>query len=216
MKTIIKDLRFKNYTNSHFSFIICLIALCLLPISYSFGQEKSHINLQIGYTQNSDSSKMLNAKVTSMDRTPVKDIEVHFYVKRLFGLLPIESSLGNIPTDEKGETVIDLPKKDFPGDTAGNIVIIAKIEENDTYYAVETQSLMKIGVPLKIEKDFFPRALWTPDAPIALILTFLVLIGGVWCAYSFVAFQIYKIKKAGEIGIEKMGKIKQQEIKPIT
>ncbi|MFA6571123.1 MAG: hypothetical protein WCT77_07785 [Bacteroidota bacterium] len=198
MKTIIKNIRFIKFLNSRFIINIFFITLCLLPTTFSFGQENSGIHLQIAYTRNSDSTKMLNAKVTSSDGKPLKDIEVHFYVKRLFGLLPIESSMGNIPTDEKGETSIDLPKKDFPGDTAGNIVIVAKIEENSTNSAIETQSVMKIGVPLKIEKDYFPRTLWAPNAPFALILTFLVLIGGVWCAYSFVAFQVYKIKKAGK------------------
>lgn len=212
MKTYIKEIQLVKYYISHLTFLVLIIVCCLITTNNSIGQDSSQIKMQIGYTQNSDSSKMLTAKVTSLDGTPVKDIEVHFYVKRLFGLLPVESSMGNIPTDEKGETSIDLPKKNFPGDTAGNIIIIAKIEENETYGTVETQSVMKIGAPLKIENDLFPRALWAPNAPLALILTFVVLIGGVWCAYSFVAYQIYKIKKAGEDGLVQLEKIKQQII----
>lgn len=212
MKKYIKYLLFEKYNHNRLSLAIYLIIWFLLATSNSFGLESSPIQMQIGYAQNSDSSKTLNAKVTLSDGTPVKDIEVHFYVKRLFGLLPIESSMGNIPTDEKGETVIDLPKKDFPGDSAGNIIIVAKIEDNETYGNIETQKVLKIGIPLKVETDSFPRALWAPQAPFALILTFVVMIGGVWLIYCFVAFQIHKIKKAGADGIIKKDTIKSDSL----
>jgi hypothetical protein len=43
----------------------------------------------------------------------------------------------------------------------------------------------------------FPRALWSPHAPIPLLATLCCLLGGVWTTYMFVISQIIAIKKGG-------------------
>ncbi len=180
---------------------LCLIFLFSLNSGLSFGAEKvvkvkGPVHIQLGFVQK-DSVKMFTAKVLNTADSAIKGVEVHFYVQRLFGQLPVKSTLGNAKTDAKGETSMILPKKGFNGDSVGNITVIAKIEDDDDYGSVETSSVMKVGVPLVMESVVFPRALWSPRAPIPLILTFVFLIGGVWCTYSYVFYVTSKIKKAG-------------------
>ena len=189
------DVRFNKFVIRLMSFVI--IVYCLLFTVYCFGQDSSAVRIQIGFTQ-TDTSKMLTAKVAKGDSVPVKDVEVHFYIKRMFGLLPVESTLGNMPTDKNGETSIDLPKMDYLGDTAGNVVVIAKIEDDENYGNVETQATMKIGTPLVIVEILSERVLWGVKSPWGIILFFVIVIGGVWCTYCYVAFLVYKIKKAGQ------------------
>ena len=50
-------------------------------------------------------------------------------------------------------------------------------------------------VPLQTEN--FPRALWAPQAPLALILTIGFIICVVWGTYIYVVVQLVRIRKGG-------------------
>lgn len=154
------------------------------------------INLAIKLNPN-DTARIVTATVTetTADGTGkgVKDVPINFYVQRLFGNMPAAED-HTVNTNEKGEAVFTCPKG-IPGDTAGNMTIVAMIDDNDTYGTVESKSPCKWGVVLPIDKDPFPRAIWGAKAQWGMIISLSILYGGVWASYIFMAFQLRKIKK---------------------
>lgn len=146
--------------------------------------------------QAADTAKLITAIVTETGvdgQKPVKDVEVKFYVQRLFGLLPLAEE-NTATTGEDGQATFIFPR-DIPGDIAGNIVVVTRIEDNDNYGNVESKATAQWGVPIAVDKNPFPRALWEPYAPPTLIIVICVLFGGVWSAYSFMFYQLRRIKR---------------------
>ena len=148
-----------------------------------------------------DTAHVATAHVTTIGadgkEIPVKDVEVKFYVQRLFGIM-LASDESTVTTDENGEAVFAYPKN-LPGDTAGAFNIVARIEDNEQYGNAEINAATSWGTVLALITDPFPRALWAPNAPIQLILTLSILFGGVWCTYFFIIYQLVKIKKDGKL-----------------
>jgi len=151
----------------------------------------------------SDTDRMVTAIVTEIGKDkkelPVKDAVVKFYVQRLFGIMPVLED-NAITTDEKGEASFAFPKN-VPGDTAGVVVLVARIEDNDQFGNVEKRATESWGTILAVNKNPFPRALWEPNAPIPLVLTVSILFIGVWSIYLFIFYQLRKIKEDKQLNI---------------
>jgi hypothetical protein len=121
---------------------------------------------------------------------PVTKEKVIVYIPRLFSLLKI----GEIDLDENGEGRVVCPEK-FVGDSLGNIMFIARIEESDTYGNVQGQSSITWGIPKQYYLAEKPtRELWTPVAPIWMIVTLIIMLTGVWAHYLYAVGQLIKIK----------------------
>ncbi len=152
-----------------------------------------------------DTAQLVTARVTEIDKDgkeiPVKGAEVKFYVHRLFGIMPAAEE-NTITTDEKGEASFAFPK-DIPGDTAGVIIVAARMEDNERFGNVENKAPASWGSKLPTERDPFPRALWEPSAPLPLLLTILIIFGGVWCTYVTILLQLRKIKRNEELKTDK-------------
>lgn len=147
-----------------------------------------------------DTGRTVTAAVTEMNKdgkdVPVKNVPINLYVTRLFGTMPIgEDHTAN--TDDNGEAIFTLPKN-IKGDTAGNITLVAKIEDNDQLGNVEALSTVAWGVPLVAEADPFPRALWQPRAPAPLIITISTIFICIWGIYFFLFYQMFKISGDAE------------------
>lgn len=156
-----------------------------------------------------DTAKLVTVSVTETGsdgkEKPVKDVPVRFYVQRLFGNVPATED-PVVSTDESGETSIVYPKG-IPGDSVGNIIVVARIEDNEFYGNIENKATAQWGMPLIPEKDPFPRALWEPYAPFSLIIVITVLFGGVWMIYFFLFYQLYKIKKGEKLKTAEVVKV---------
>jgi hypothetical protein len=151
-----------------------------------------------------DTARLLTAIVTEISKTgkevPAKDAEVKFYVQRLFGIMPASED-NTISTDEKGQAAFAFPKN-IPGDTAGIITLIARIEDNKQFGNVENKATEPWGTALVMDKDPFPRALWEPYAPMPLVITISTLFGGVWFVYFIIFYQLRKIKKEKQLSTD--------------
>lgn len=123
---------------------------------------------------------------------PIEETDVFCYVSSMFGDLRIgEGWL------ENGEAMMDFPKN-LPGDSLGNIVVITRIEESEKYGNVEVEEGIGWGiVKQSIIADVEGRRLWSPNAPTWMVITLIVLLGGVWSHFGYVIFKLYKIKKDG-------------------
>jgi hypothetical protein len=149
------------------------------------------IRLELTLTE-ADSIKSVTLKAITPEggkEKPVSGETVTVYVPRMFSLLPI----GELTLDDAGTAAIEFPS-DLPGDKEGNLVIIAKIEENATYGNVEKRETVKWGLPTDYSVPVTHRALWTKIAPRWMIYTLSVLLAGVWGHYLYAIISLIRIK----------------------
>ncbi len=125
---------------------------------------------------------------------PIPDLDLYFYVDRSFSPLPIGDVFST--TDENGEASVEFPN-DLPGDTLGNVKIIVKIQDSDTYAKTEVSKVINWGVPLLMDHSENKRTLWaaSANAPISLLLLVNGLIAVTWGIIIFVFLRIYKISR---------------------
>jgi hypothetical protein len=139
-----------------------------------------------------DSIKTVSVKAFTSEggkEKPVSGETVTVYVPRMFSLL----SIGELTLDDSGAATVEFPS-DLPGDKEGNVVVIAKIEENATYGNVEKRETIKWGLPTEYSVPVTHRALWTKIAPRWMIYTLSVLLAGVWGHYLFAIISLIRIK----------------------
>ena len=125
---------------------------------------------------------------------PVPELDLFFYVERTFKPLPIGDIFNT--TDENGEVTIEFPA-DLPGDTLGNVNIIAKIQESDEFIDTEVNKIINWGIPLEIDWRGDRRTLWAAgaNAPIALMLLVNSLILIAWSLIFYMIYELYKISR---------------------
>jgi hypothetical protein len=143
-----------------------------------------------------DTIKSINAVVNQVDAdgksTPLKDVDVTFYVKRMFGLMKLGED-ATVTTNENGTATINFPAN-IKGDAEGTVIILARIENDENYGTVETKTLEKWGVPVAMENNPFPRTLWGFKAPLWMLISFLAAVSGITITLMYVGYQLYKIK----------------------
>ncbi len=155
--------------------------------------EVHQVNLKVSFVQE-DSVKYIavEAKEIAIDNTtsPIEEHEILLYIKGTFSLL----NIGQEVTDEEGKIMVEFPVE-MPGDSAGMLTIVSKIEESDTYGNVEARGVVNWGqpVPINVEKH---RGLGDTDAPLWMVYTLIILLSAVWFHYLYVIFLIIKIKLA--------------------
>lgn len=140
-----------------------------------------------------DSILSVKLKLTDLStgtETPVAETDLAVFVKRLFNPL----KLGEGKTDEAGEASIEIPDG-LPGDPKGNITLIGRVDENETYGNLEASVVQKWGVPVSDEVKELPRALWSPHPPLWMLITFIVLMTTVWGHYIVIIFELFRLRK---------------------
>lgn len=138
--------------------------------------------------------KVIIATVTRAGQ-PVEGAKVAFGVERSFGqlLLGVEETL------DDGTAAVAFPA-DLPAGTKGELHVTAEIRAPDPLAHARAQAVLPGGLVVAPEEEAFPRALWSPRAPLALVLTLCTLLAIVWSTYGFVLYQLIKLKRAGQAG----------------
>jgi hypothetical protein len=126
---------------------------------------------------------------------PVKQLEVFIGVKRMLSLLPVGE---NLSTDDNGKLIVDFPA-DIPGDSLGNLTIIAGVSDNELYGNVEKEVVVKWGVPVDNSLPSLGSGLYSDAAPLWMIILVIALLGGAWVHFLIVIYLIIRIKKAGKV-----------------
>lgn len=148
-------------------------------------------DLNITFSQQ-DSVKSIAAKVVVKDSAgisePLEGVNVSFYIKGTFSLY----NFGKAKTTDDGTVTIEFPTE-MPGDTLGNLTIVAKIENDDILGTIESKSEINWGVPIEpvVEKR---RGLGDTDAPLWMVYTLIILLSAVWFHYFYVIYLMFKIK----------------------
>ena len=181
---------------------IILTACLLLFMQQLFAQDSTgsgSAKISLSFSEK-DSVRQVIANLTNAG-TAVKDIDIHFYVKKSFGLLPLEGDFTT--TDENGEASVDFPT-DLPGDLSGNVIVIAKVEDDEKLGNLETMKTVNWGIPVKAEPKVAVRSLTSSgdNAPWPLAITVTSLIVIVWGIIFYILYQLILIKKEGKYKIE--------------
>ena len=139
-------------------------------------------------------AKIIQAKATDQDGSPIEDLELYFYVQRTFSLLPIGDFFN--ATDENGIVEIPFPE-DLPGTAEGHVKIVVKILESDMYNDLTLEVIKNWGIPTLVDQFEEKRSLWAAaaNAPITLVLGVSGMILAIWFIIGYIIFILYKIGK---------------------
>ena len=150
-------------------------------------------NIEISFTE-IDSTKVILANAYEIDpstakKIPLDGIDLSFYVPGSFSLYKIGEDVL-----KDGICSINFPIT-LPGDSIGNLIIIAKIEEHDEFGNVEASAKKSWGKIRESEIIEERRGLGDTDAPLWMVYTLIFLMSAVWIHYIYVFVVIYLIKK---------------------
>jgi len=132
--------------------------------------------------------------------TPVKGVDVVLAVKRMDGDLNINET-PTFATDSTGKASGDFKRDSIPGDLNGNITLIAKVLDNDSYGNLSVEKKVHWGSKfVSNANDFNARTLFATraKAPIWLMVIATAIIIGVWTVLIMLVLNILKIKKLGQ------------------
>ena len=138
-------------------------------------------------------------KYENSEWVPANEVEMKVGIQRLGGILSAGDE-ESYTTDSSGTVSVELTKDSLPGDEKGNMVLVAKVEDNDQYGNLLVQKTVPWGVALKTDKSFFDqRTLWTTRFRTPLWLLFMAysIVIGVWGTIIYLVLQIIRIKKIG-------------------
>ena len=167
-----------------------------LGASGSFVAKPATLTLEF-YEEDSVRFVRVNATVTGPKGTtvPLTGETIKLYVPSLFRPLPI----GEISLDENGTGSVEFPAT-LIGDSTGNILVMAMIEESDLYGFVQGKSAIGWAIPKHyIAPERPKRELWTPVAPLWMIITLIIMLLGVWAHYVYAVIQLARIKRASKV-----------------
>jgi hypothetical protein len=123
---------------------------------------------------------------------PLADDDLYFYVPRMFSDMKIAEGW----FEEDGTGYIGFPTT-IIGDSLGNILVISRLEDHYDYGNVEVSSEINWAIPKKLLTAEGPvRELWTPIAPLWMIITLIIMLSGVWGHYIYAIIQLIKIRRS--------------------
>jgi hypothetical protein len=153
-------------------------------------------------TSSDETTKSITVTVTQLkdkDWVPAKDVEMKIGISRLNSLLPVGDE-ETYTTDSSGQVTAEFKKDTMSGDIKGNIILTAKVEENEFYGNLSVEKTVPWGVYKVYENNFNKRTLWgTRDkTPLWLLFMAYSIIAGVWGVFVYLIFQLIKIRKLGK------------------
>ena len=131
---------------------------------------------------------------------PAKDVEMKVGVARSGGSILSAGDEETYTTDSTGTVTAEFKRDSLPGDQKGNIILAAKVEDNDQYGNLFVEKAAPWGVATKPETNFFDqRTLWTTRfrTPFWLLFMAYSIMIGVWGTMIYLVWQIVRIKKLG-------------------
>jgi len=128
----------------------------------------------------------------------VKDIEMKLGIKRALGNLSVGED-ETYTADTTGLAIAEFKHDSMPGDAKGNIFLVARVDDNDTYGNLVVEKTVPWGKAHQAESHFWHRSLWSTGgrAPVWLLTIALGIIIGVWGTIFYLIRQMFRIRKLG-------------------
>jgi hypothetical protein len=176
--------------------ILLLLGIIGLGNSILYGQEseeKVDANLSISFVEAENTNKVV-VLATDQNNLPIEDLELYFYVKRTFSLLPFGDTFNS--TDENGRVEVNFPN-DLPGDHQANVTIIVKLFDSDLYNDQQIENVKNWGIATPPDHVGEERSLWAAaaNAPIPLVLGISSMIASIWFIILYIFYILFKISK---------------------
>ena len=172
---------------------------------------RAKIQNQSGYKDNNKSLEIYDAilktEITTIDSTstivarlyrvsmePIVNAEIKVYVERSFAPLILGDEF--YKTDKDGTIVVPI-KSDIPGDEDGNIQILVKLEDDDSYGNLSAK-ISALGVPITPDLSFYTnRTMWSTrdKTPLWLLIIPNMIIFGIWITIFYLIYQLKVISK---------------------
>ncbi|KAA9041094.1 hypothetical protein FW778_03370 [Ginsengibacter hankyongi] len=153
-------------------------------------------------TTSADGTRMVTAQLkekSGNDWVAIKNIDMKLGIKRMLGNLSVGDE-ATYTSDSTGVSSAEFKRDSLPGDQKGNIILVAEVDDNDTYGNLVTEKNVNWGAAVKPPKNFFAqRTLWSTrfETPIWLLIVAYSIGIGVWCVIFYLIWQIVKIKRLG-------------------
>jgi hypothetical protein len=151
-------------------------------------------------TASSEEGRSITVQVQKYENgewLPADEVEMRVGVHRLGGILSANED-ATFTTDSSGIIKVDFKRDSLPGDQKGNIVLVAKVEDNDQYGNLVIEKTVPWGVAVKQDDNFFShRSLWSTrfKTPVWLLIMAYSIVIGVWGTIFYLILQLVKIKK---------------------
>lgn len=190
-------MKLPKYINNTILRLTVLIGIFFLNYSTIYGQEEMEdASITVTFSEEND-VKTLIAKATDKEGLPIEDLELYFFVKRTFSLLPVGDPFNS--TDESGVIELEFPN-DLPGDSEGKLTIVVKLIDSDIYNDLSLELDKNWGVPVIVDESEEQRTLWAAaaNAPLSLIFLVTSMIAAVWYIICYIIFTLYKISRIKE------------------
>ncbi|HXB45065.1 MAG TPA: hypothetical protein VNV85_13450 [Puia sp.] len=166
--------------------------------------EPAKADLSVGKAKiliDTTSDKKIVARVFELKDTswvPVKGVDVIFAIKRLDAYLNVNET-ATFTTDSTGQASADFKRDKIPGDANGNIVIVAKVDDNDQYGNLLIEKTVPWGAKFIPVNNFDKRTLFATSAkaPVWLLLIAGSIVISVWGVMVLLVINLFKIKKLG-------------------
>ena len=176
--------------------ILIILGIIGLGNSILYGQEddeKEDANLEISFIEDENIHKVV-VLATDQNNLPIGDLELYFYVKRTFSLLPFGDTFNS--TDENGLVEVNFPD-DLPGDHQGNVTIIVKLLDSDLYNDQQLENVKNWGIATPPNPVSEERSLWAAaaNAPIPLVLGISSMIASIWFIILYIIYVLFKISR---------------------
>jgi hypothetical protein len=155
-------------------------------------------------TLNEDGKRSVVVKVLAFDGKdwkPVKDVEMKVGVSRLGSILLVGEE-ASYTTDSTGQVTAEFKRDKLPGDQKGDLILVAKVEDNETYGNLAVTRAVPWGLPTVYDNPFIhQRTLWSArfHTPYWLMIVAYSVIVAVWGIIIFLLFQAVKVKKLGKL-----------------
>ena len=129
---------------------------------------------------------------------PMADVDMRLAVKRLGGNLNIGEE-ETYTTDSIGVVQGEFTRKEIPGDSLGNVELVAMVDDNDLIGTVETRMKVPWGIPAKSQIDLNQRTLYSTGdkAPFWLMVMAYGCIAGVWTVIFYLIYNIIQLRRLG-------------------
>jgi ribosomal protein L7Ae-like RNA K-turn-binding protein len=130
----------------------------------------------------------------------IKEIEMKLGIKRLLGNLTVGDA-ETYTSDSTGIASALFNKDSMPGDGKGNLILVARVEDNDNYGNLVVEKSVPWGKTVQADTHFWHRTLWSTGgrAPVWLLFLALSIIIGVWGTLIYLVRQMFKVKKMGKV-----------------
>lgn len=127
---------------------------------------------------------------------PIEGAAIRLVVERLFGNLQVDEEK---ITNKNGEVIFSLNNK-IPGDSAGNLQLIAQLTDQEAFGVIESEILLPLGKPIDAPSLVAERAIWNKmtKAPIWLLMAYSIAVLAAWGTIFYIMLQLRQIFLIGK------------------